>query len=45
MNSLQLVEIQYEPACRVMVSVDVCFDGKRRIHLIPDEAKVNTKFR
>jgi len=27
----------------VMVSADVCFGGKGRLHLIPDKTKVNAK--
>ena len=30
-------------AKHAMISADVCYDGKGRLHFIPDKAKVNSK--
>jgi len=42
-NSVRNNQQQLVIFIHVMVSADVCFDGKERLHFIPDKTKVNAK--
>ena len=42
-NSVRNNQQQLVIFIHVMVSADVCFDGKERLHFIPDKTKLNAK--